>query len=468
MNLNQLLLLSLILIGTIFGQNYPAIKIAAHAQAPCISTSLDGRVFIGWVQTDSSFSGQSGYSAWFDSAHKRILQPSCIANYCTSSPTLLLGDTAVLALWASSILEIYPYGQFLSDNGSASGGRFSFSQGSQPVGFYSNDTSYSIAWKGYTSGILATKYHREQWAKYDTLLTGSSANIGRILYLPGKNSKILIWNGKTQTQFLTYIQKFSTSNQPLGDRITLNSDTTVTGMYGFSAAVMPDSSLAIVWSGKKNNLWRIFRNILYANNVLSPTETVTSEDVDVCAQAEVSVAYNANGESVIAFEGQKISYLQRFNADGTAIDSTIPLIMEDGTTFYPAVSLWRNKIHAAWTENTTAGNTVWYQVFDFNNPFNAIDNQQKKDNLKQFTLAQNYPNPFNPATTIQYTLPVYGAVNVVVYNVLGKKVATLVNEIKSPGTYSVNFNATDLPSGIYFYNIVSGGFSATRKMILLK
>jgi len=88
--------------------------------------------------------------------------------------------------------------------------------------------------------------------------------------------------------------------------------------------------------------------------------------------------------------------------------------------------------------------------------------------LLTYSLSQNYPNPFNPTTTISYTIPKNGLVTLKVYDVLGTEVAELVNEVKEAGNYSVTFNASELPSGIYFYTLTSGNFMATKKLILLK
>ena len=85
-----------------------------------------------------------------------------------------------------------------------------------------------------------------------------------------------------------------------------------------------------------------------------------------------------------------------------------------------------------------------------------------------FGLSQNYPNPFNPTTTIQYSLPKTGNVKLTVYNVLGEKVADLVNETKEAGIHTVNFDASNFNSGLYFYKIETNGFTQTRKMMLIK
>lgn len=85
-----------------------------------------------------------------------------------------------------------------------------------------------------------------------------------------------------------------------------------------------------------------------------------------------------------------------------------------------------------------------------------------------YALLQNYPNPFNPTTTISFSIPKSGLVTLKIYNVLGKELATLVNEVKSAGSYNLNFNATELSSGVYFYKIESGNFSDIKRMMLIK
>jgi len=88
--------------------------------------------------------------------------------------------------------------------------------------------------------------------------------------------------------------------------------------------------------------------------------------------------------------------------------------------------------------------------------------------LNEYGLKQNYPNPFNPTTTISYSIKTAGLVTLKVYDVMGTEVASLINANKEAGKYSVEFNAADLPSGIYFYTLTSGNFTATKKLILLK
>ncbi len=87
----------------------------------------------------------------------------------------------------------------------------------------------------------------------------------------------------------------------------------------------------------------------------------------------------------------------------------------------------------------------------------------------QYNLEQNYPNPFNPSTTINFSIPASSRVTLKIYNTLGKEVATLIDEFKSAGSYSVDYNASsDLTSGMYFYTLSSDNYTATKKLMLIK
>jgi len=85
-----------------------------------------------------------------------------------------------------------------------------------------------------------------------------------------------------------------------------------------------------------------------------------------------------------------------------------------------------------------------------------------------YELFQNYPNPFNPVTTIRYQIPEKTMVSIKVFSSIGEQVALLVNEEKEPGYYELNFNAQNLASGLYIYNISASGFNTSKKMLLLK
>lgn len=127
------------------------------------------------------------------------------------------------------------------------------------------------------------------------------------------------------------------------------------------------------------------------------------------------------------------------------------------TYHYAGVSLWEyTQIDSpyVWSEYTSA----W--------PLTSV--QEGTGTPDSYSLSQNYPNPFNPSTAISYKLSANSYVTLKVYDVLGREVATLVDEKQNAGTHVVSFNASRLPSGVYFYRLNAGTFTATRKMLMIK
>jgi hypothetical protein len=131
------------------------------------------------------------------------------------------------------------------------------------------------------------------------------------------------------------------------------------------------------------------------------------------------------------------------------------------------------------SDNTVATGNAQLQAGTFHNPENRITQNfiattdpsvgvNDKNVLGSYNLSQNYPNPFNPSTRISYNVGEPGLVQLKVYNVLGVEVATLVNEQKYSGKYTVDFDASRFSSGVYFYSLSVNNFNQTRKMILEK
>jgi len=125
----------------------------------------------------------------------------------------------------------------------------------------------------------------------------------------------------------------------------------------------------------------------------------------------------------------------------------------------------------SFTERVTTGNYSYrLKQIDFNGNF-EYHNLSSEVNVgvpSEFAMSQNYPNPFNPSTKIDYDIATDGAVSVVLFDMSGREVAKLVNEFKTAGYYTVNFNASNLSSGMYFYRISAANFAQTKKMVLVK
>jgi hypothetical protein len=118
---------------------------------------------------------------------------------------------------------------------------------------------------------------------------------------------------------------------------------------------------------------------------------------------------------------------------------------------------------------TALSNNNGLYIFSEDPPFIGIKNISSEV-PEEFSLSQNYPNPFNPVTKIKFAIPGSGVheVSLKIFDILGRESAVLVNEQLRPGTYEVDWDASGFSSGIYFYALTKGGFSQTKKMVLVK
>ncbi|MFZ1323299.1 MAG: T9SS type A sorting domain-containing protein [Ignavibacteria bacterium] len=132
-------------------------------------------------------------------------------------------------------------------------------------------------------------------------------------------------------------------------------------------------------------------------------------------------------------------------------------------------SLFRTKIYSFdGKKNFDITNADFNLVEGTSNNSDNLGNENLTSLPTEYTLSQNFPNPFNPVTKINYELPSSGLVTLKIFDLLGKEVATLVNEKMEAGRYSAAFNGSNLASGMYFYKITAGEYSAVKKMVLIK
>jgi hypothetical protein len=137
-----------------------------------------------------------------------------------------------------------------------------------------------------------------------------------------------------------------------------------------------------------------------------------------------------------------------------------------------SITSGNNRLWPMWMDNRTGVYQIWTVPIEIS----SVDVEQTPEIVSEFRLEQNYPNPFNPSTKIKFSVPSVIAiltkqsqfVTLKVYDILGNEISTLVNEEMSAGSYEIEFQSTDLSSGIYFYQLRAGSFTDTKKMILMK
>lgn len=159
-------------------------------------------------------------------------------------------------------------------------------------------------------------------------------------------------------------------------------------------------------------------------------------------------------------------YYNRSTNDGISWVSDLKLNTSTATARNP--SLYRNgsEVHVVWWDNRDNDYEIYYKK-------NPTGNVTTVTNIgsevpEKFSLSQNYPNPFNPVTNIEFSIPNAGLTMLVIYDALGREIEMLVNRELNPGTYSAEWDASKLNSGVYFYKLTSRSFTETKKMILVK
>ncbi|MBE2217085.1 MAG: T9SS type A sorting domain-containing protein [Ignavibacteria bacterium] len=129
------------------------------------------------------------------------------------------------------------------------------------------------------------------------------------------------------------------------------------------------------------------------------------------------------------------------------------------------------EVHGNWifkVNDQAGGDTGHVERYCLNIIYNAILALNNNQLPVKFELGQNYPNPFNPVTTIKYSVPKQSIVRLVIYDIIGREVKTLVNEMRAAGTYEAVFDASQIASGVYFYRMESGDFTDVKKLVILK
>lgn len=237
-----------------------------------------------------------------------------------------------------------------------------------------------------------------------------------------------------------------------------------------SIAVGGKDTIYVTWTdkrfGNKWTNWRVCYSVSFDGGVNFVNETVapiTSRSADVVAMK--------NGLLAIAFQGIDTDssnvWLAISENAGQDFVGAFPLsdVSNKDSYLVSIIASSDSTIYAVWDQDR---NGIDYDIYFTKTIKTTNIKNDDYNNLNSYHLMQNYPNPFNPSTIISFNIPKSEFVTLKIYDILGQEVTTLVNEQLNAGKHSVEFNAGDLRSGVYFYRIQSGAFSDTKKLILIK
>jgi hypothetical protein len=228
--------------------------------------------------------------------------------------------------------------------------------------------------------------------------------------------------------------------------------------------VSDSNGASLAWAATFNNEQDVYYSYILTDIVpvelISFSSSVEGNTVNLSWQTATEI--NNHG-----FEIERASSLSVPTPGGTTLSQdwrTIGFVEGNGTTSEPQQYFYSDRL----TDIATSKLFYRLKQVDFDGSFEYSKILEAEIALSVFSLEQNYPNPFNPSTIISWQSPVSSYQTLKVFDILGNEVATLVDEFKPAGKYEVEFDASEIPSGVYFYQLKTENFIETKKMILLR
>jgi photosystem II stability/assembly factor-like uncharacterized protein len=393
-----------------------------HVKPSSVTTSLN------------TVSAVNRYVGWIGGDNGVILRTINKGTTWTNVTSAVIGTTDVFAICgldsntclvsttSSSITKVYK---------TTNGGTDWFYVFSQDNGFI-ND----IKFKDENTGFMCGNPRGGRWSLWKSTDRGDSWD-STGLYLPQSSGEEGWNNGMCLTGNFIW---FGTNNS----RIYKSTDFGLTWTYGTTLGC--PNTYSVAFNG----------DVGFTGQTITMKSTNGGDNWAMVPLPGSGTVYSFNG-SMGRFWYCRGSNIYWSSNNGEDFESQL-----NSTGTYLAMNIKQDdEVVRGWAVTNTGLIAMYYEeLIGISNNHNQLPSD--------YWLFQNYPNPFNPVTSISYSIPRTGNVKLVVFDVLGREVSTLVNEVKTPGTYTVNFNAVNLASGIYIYRIETGDFVNTKKMVLIK
>ena len=331
-----------------------------------------------------------------------------------------------------------------------------------------------IVWRDYRDGNDEIYYKRStdggiNWGADTRLTNNGSSSLSPSIAVTGTFVHV-VWmdvrNGNSEMYY-----KRSTDggiNWGADTRLTNN----IAGSYKPNIAVF-GSLVHIVWEENRDQNSEIYYKRSTDGGINWGTDTRLTNAINISIVPSLTVS----GSLVHLVwtdtrDGNREIYYKRSTDSGLNWETDIRLTINGAYSEYPSIAVSGTLVHIVWSDTRDGNREIYYKRNPTGNSVGI--NNISTEIPSSYSLGQNYPNPFNPSTVVRFQLPVVSDVSLKVYDVMGREVQTLVNEKLSAGTYDVKFDARhggssrELTSGVYFYKMVTNGFTETKRMLLIK
>ena len=360
-----------------------------------------------------------------------------------------------------------------------------------------------------------------------TNIKGSVSNIAGASNLKGEF--VFAWDRRVGNVSRIYSKKYDADGVEISSNILVSKDTTINS-YHPKVGLDSAGNFAITYYSRLSSYNEIFLTRYNSDGTEIDSTIIVTDDKKFASKYNPDISVNAKGDCIVTwfdYRSQSGVYFQKYEQIGTSdlfkqIDSNtsvtdynfsycLPSVSmndqeefviswsESNNTFSdlkfrlfesnqtakseilygsesqernqsnPDIYLSADKIYNVWQDNHEpgVGYDIWANVFNYQDLLTDLEVNGNEISVN-YKLNQNYPNPFNPSTVISFSIPQTANVELNVYNILGQKVAVLLNDIKQPGNYKISWDASDMSSGVYVYKLQAGKRTFIRKMLLLK
>ena len=325
----------------------------------------------------------------------------------------------------------------------------------------SRDGNYEIYYKRSTDGGI-------NWGT-DTRLTNNSA-VSSVPSVSVSGSAVHItWQDLRDGNYEIYYKRSTDGGVNWGadTRLTNNSS-----QSNDPSATVSGSVVHVVWQDYRDGNEEIYYKRSTDGGLSWGTDTrLTNNSAISIYPSVIASGLNIHVVWIDDRDGNDEIYYQRSTDGGVNWESNLRLTNNNFHSENPFITVSGTIVHVVWTDDRNGNYSIYYKQNPTGNPIGI--KSLSTEIPTEYSLSQNYPNPFNPVTKIRFAIPpLEGArgriVKLIIFNILGMEVAALVNEQLKAGTYEVDFDGTNYPSGVYYYSINAGSFSQTKKMVLLK
>jgi hypothetical protein len=469
----------------------------------CISASDNGNFVVLWA--DGRAGIQDNWNLYFQryNASGKPIGHNVFVNTGGTHPQALAlevrRDGSFIVAWADTLCRMRIY----DSTGSTTGSEIILSNlnlGTQGVTDHAISVSTNREGKIFAAmSIFIESYHTfliycQRLDKYGNKI-GGIVQVNELITLGGgrrpsitvrdDSSFIITWEDANNNGWDDiYMQMYDSSGTKIGNNRKINDDT-------FPENIQRDPSVSSDSTGRFIIVWadpRIDNGSLYSTwtQAFNPDGSLNGVNFEAdpffgVNKTKPKVRKRRDGYFIVGWtyytfnEPTRKPQCQRFNALNQKIGTDFNIsktAVDSAIKYFSDFAFVNDKIISVWEDSRSGSDLtcdIYCNIISFVKPDSIVGvNNISTIIPDNYILYQNYPNPFNPITNVKFSIIKAGQVKLIVYDIQGREVETLVNESLKPGTYESTFNGSNYPSGIYFYKLISDGFTESKKMLMIK